>query len=150
MSTGSEADYELGKKANLFTTHRILDKIRHVAPGKRVIYASSQAVYGWPHPETITADVVPTQESSYGSQTLTCETLINDMARKSFINGFILRLPTISVRPGTPTAAATSFVGGIIREPLQEKECVTPIRHRAFPSCICSPKTLVLNLIHAL
>ncbi|KAI1390438.1 nucleoside-diphosphate-sugar epimerase [Hypoxylon trugodes] len=150
MSSGSESNFDLGLRVNLFTTLRILEAIRQVAPGIRVIYASSEAVYGRPYPEIITEDIIPTPEGSYGAQKLMCEVLINDMTRKGFIDGLSLRLPTISVRPGSPTAAATSFVSGIIREPVQGKECVVPIKDRSFPSWVCSPKTLIVNLIHAL
>jgi nucleoside-diphosphate-sugar epimerase len=54
------------------------------------------------------------------------------------------------VRPGKPTAAASSFISGIVREPLTGKECVVPLRNRNFPSWVCSPKTLIANLLHAL
>lgn len=150
MSSGSEANFDLGRKVNLFTTQTLLETIRQVAPGIRVIYASTAAVYGRPFPEIITEDVVPTPEVSYGAQKLMIETLINDMTRKGFIDGFSLRFPTISVRPGLPTAAATSFVSGIIREPLAGKECDIPITDRSFPSWVCSPKTLIANLVHTL
>lgn len=79
-----------------------------------------------------------------------CEYLINDYTRRGFINGFSLRFPTISVRPGKPTAAASSFISGVIREPMAGKECVVPIVNRAWSHWMCSPKTLVMNLIVAL
>jgi nucleoside-diphosphate-sugar epimerase len=39
----------------------------------------------------------------------------------------VLRLPTISVRPGKPNAAASSFASGIIREPLNGERSVCPV-----------------------
>lgn len=107
-------------------------------------------MHGRPFPDVVTEELVPTPEVSYGAQKLMIEILINDMTRKGFIDGFSLRFPTISVRPGRPTQAATSFVSGIIREPLAGKECVVPIKDRNFPSWVCSPKTLIANLVHAL
>ncbi|RMZ81517.1 hypothetical protein DV738_g2182, partial [Chaetothyriales sp. CBS 135597] len=150
MSAGSEANFDLGLKANLDITRALLDDIRRICPGIRVIYSSSQAVYGRPFPDVITENVIPTPEGSYGAQKLMCEILINDMTRRGFINGFILRFPSISVRPGKPTAAASSFISGIIREPLARKECILPVKDRAFPSWVCSPKTLISNLVHTL
>lgn len=134
MSAGSEANYDLGLKVNLDGTRVLLEKLRQTKPGTRVIYASSQAVYGRPFPDTITEDVFPTPEGSYGSEKLMCELLINDMTRRGFIDGFSLRFPTISVRPGKPSQAASSFISGIIREPLAGKECVVPVKDRSFPS----------------
>jgi nucleoside-diphosphate-sugar epimerase len=39
----------------------------------------------------------------------------------------VLRLPTISVRPGRPNAAASSFASGIIREPLNGETANCPV-----------------------
>ncbi|RMZ92290.1 hypothetical protein DV736_g461, partial [Chaetothyriales sp. CBS 134916] len=150
MSVGSEANFDLGLKVNVDITRAVLEDIRRICPGIRVIFSSSQAVYGRPFADVITEDVFPTPEGSYGAQKLICEILINDMTRKGFINGFSLRFPTISVRPGQPTAAASSFISGIIREPLSRKECIVPVKDRKFPSWVCSPKTLIWNLVHTL
>ena len=147
MSSGSEANFDLGMSVNVDATRNLLEALRHTCPGVRVIYASSQAVYGQPLPEVVTDSVIPTPESSYGAEKIICETLINEYTRRKFINGFTLRFPTISVRPGAPTAAASSFLSGMIREPLDGKECVIPIEDRSFKSWLCSPKTLVHNLL---
>ncbi len=150
MSSGSEANYDLGMSVNLESTRLLLDTIRHVRPGLRVIYASSQAVYGRPLPDVITESVLPTPEGSYGAAKLMCEVLINDMNRKGFIDAVTLRFPTISVRPGKPAPAASAFISGIVREPLAGKECIVPVQDRKFPSNVCSPKTLIWNLVYAL
>jgi nucleoside-diphosphate-sugar epimerase len=39
----------------------------------------------------------------------------------------VLRLPTVSVRPGRPNAAASSFASGIIREPLRGEPSTCPV-----------------------
>ncbi|KAJ5684084.1 uncharacterized protein N7477_000429 [Penicillium maclennaniae] len=147
MSSGSEANFDLGMSVNVDATRNLLEALRHTCPGVRVIYASSQAVYGQPLPEVVTDSVIPTPESSYGAEKIICETLINEYTRRKFITGFTLRFPTVSVRPGVPTAAASSFLSGMIREPLDGKECVIPIEDRSFKSWLCSPKTLVYNLL---
>lgn len=147
MSSGSEANFDLGMSVNVDATRNLLEALRHACPGVRVIYSSSQAVYGQPLPEVVTDSVVPTPESSYGAEKIVCETLVNEYTRRKFITGFTLRFPTISVRPGAPTAAASSFLSGLIREPLDGKECVIPIENRGFKSWLCSPKTLVHNLL---
>ena len=58
------------------------------------------------------------------------ELLLADYTRKGFIDGRALRLPTISVRPGRPNAAASSFASGIIREPLNSEPGVCPVGPR--------------------
>lgn len=37
------------------------------------------------------------------------ELLVSDYSRKGFIDGRVLRLPTIVVRPGKPNKAASTF-----------------------------------------
>ncbi|KAL2818846.1 hypothetical protein BJX63DRAFT_44032 [Aspergillus granulosus] len=147
MSSGSEANFDLGMTVNVDATRNLLEALRATCPGVRVIYSSSQAVYGQPLPEVVDDTVIPTPQSSYGAEKIICETLINEYTRRGFINGFTLRFPTISVRPGRPTAAASSFLSGMIREPLNGEECVIPVEDRSFKSWLCSPKTLVHNLI---
>ena len=78
------------------------------------------------------------------------ETLICDYTRRGFISGLILRFPTICVRPGKPTAAASSFLSGMIREPLNGLRCEIPLEDRSFRSMLCSPRNLVANLLHGL
>jgi nucleoside-diphosphate-sugar epimerase len=154
MSSGSEANFDLGMKVNLHATQSLLEALRQAGSKQekliRVIYASSQAVYGQPLPAVIDESVMPTPEGSYGVQKLICEALINDYTRKGFFDGLSTRFPTISIRPGKPTQAASSFLSGMIREPVDGKEGVIPLKDRSFKSWLCSPKTLAENLVFAL
>ncbi|GIK01702.1 hypothetical protein Aspvir_005740 [Aspergillus viridinutans] len=147
MSSGSEANFDLGMSVNVGATRTLLEALRRTCPGVRFIYSSSQAVYGRPLPDVVDDSVTPTPQGSYGAEKLICETLVNEYTRRGFITGFTLRFPTISVRPGQPTAAASSFLSGMIREPLAGKECVIPVEDRSFKSWLCSPRTLVQNLV---
>ena len=149
MSAGSEADFDLGWRVNLHSSLRLLEAIRLICrPTVRVIYASSTAIYGQPLPQWPSEATMPTPASSYGTQKACIEHVINDYTRRGFINGFSLRFPTISVRPGKPTAAASSWMSGIIREPLQGQESTLPCDD-SFEAWLCSPRTLVRNLLHA-
>lgn len=150
MSSGSEANFELGMRSNVDATMKLLEALRKTCPGVRVIYTSSMAVFGQPLPDVVNNAVIPTPQSSYGAEKIVCETFINDYTRRRFINGFTLRLPSIVVRPGTPTAAASSFLSGMIREPMNGVTCTIPIVDRSFLSWVCSPSTLVRNLLHTL
>jgi len=149
MSAGSEANFDLGYRVNLHSSLRLLEAIRKTCPGVLVIYACSTAVYGQPLPETPSEATVPTPGSSYGAQKMMVEYAINDYTRRGIINGFSLRFPTISVRPGKPTQAASSWMSGIIREPLQGQESILPCGDD-FQAWLCSPRTLIRNLQHSL
>ncbi|KAK4207828.1 putative nucleoside-diphosphate-sugar epimerase protein [Rhypophila decipiens] len=150
MSAGSEANFELSLKVNVDSVRLMLDIFRQSAPGVRVIYSSSQAVFGQPLPAVVTENVTPTPMSTYGAHKLMTETYINELNRRGFIEGFIARFPTISVRPGKPTAAASSFLSGIIREPMAGQECHIPIQDREFKSYLTSPSTVAENLMRVL
>ncbi|KAJ5995761.1 hypothetical protein N7481_002738 [Penicillium waksmanii] len=150
MSSGAEANLDLGLKVNVDATRHLLDCIRKKGWHTRFIYGSSIAVYGRPFPQKITEDVYPTPEGSYGSEKVICETLINDYTRRGYIDGFAIRLPGVIIRTGAPTQAASSFLSGIIREPLAGKKCVVPTKDRSKTFWVCSINDIVLNLVYIL
>jgi len=112
MSSGAEANLELGLKVNFDSVRNLLDRLRRTKAGAKVIFTSSCAVFGRAATKQIATetDIVPIPETSYGTQKLMIEFLINDYSRRGLIDGRVVRLPTIFVRAGTPTAAASSFV----------------------------------------
>jgi nucleoside-diphosphate-sugar epimerase len=149
MSGQSESDLELGLKVNVDTVRAVLDLLRRTNIGVKVVFPSSLAVYGPANDgEIISEKTVPMPQSSYGAEKFMMETLINDFSRRKLIDGRIFRLPTVIVRPGAPTGAASSFASGIIREPLKGERSVLPVS-RDLRMYICSPWTLVKNLIIA-
>ncbi|KAG8169607.1 hypothetical protein KVR01_000352 [Diaporthe batatas] len=150
MSSGSEADPNLSLKVNLDATRALLLKLSETNRGVRVVYASSQAVYGTPLPGVITDAVTPTPAGVYGTHKLMTEIFINDLHRRGLIDAFSLRFPTVSVRAGKPTQAASSFLSGIIREPMNDEECVVPIKDRSYRAVLSGPGTLTENLLRVL
>jgi D-erythronate 2-dehydrogenase len=82
---------------------------------------------GQPMPELIEDFTLPTPQSSYGIQKFIGEQLVADYARKGFIRGRSARLMTVSVRPGKPNGAASSFFSGMIREPLAGVRAQVPV-----------------------
>jgi nucleoside-diphosphate-sugar epimerase len=140
VSGMAETDFDLGMRINIDATRRLLDACRGDAGRTdraragprgglrpRVVFASSIAVYGGDVPDIVPETTAVNPRTSYGAQKAVAELLINDYTRKGFIDGRALRLPTISVRPGRPNAAASSFASGIVREPLNGQEAVCPV-----------------------
>jgi len=127
VSGQAEADFDLGMRINLDASRLLLDVCRHRGHGPRVVFTSSVAVYGGNLPEVVQNDTALNPQSSYGAQKAIAELLLNDYSRRGFVDGRVLRLPTISVRPGRPNAAASSFASGIIREPLNGEQAVCPV-----------------------
>lgn len=135
VSGECEADFELGLRSNLDSTRALLDALRHrteagAAPTK-LVFSSSVAVFGpddaVPMPAIVTDTTLPTPQTSYGIHKHICEHLVADYTRKGYIDGRSARLMTVTVRPGRPNGAASSFFSGIIREPLAGQEAICPV-----------------------
>ncbi len=131
VSAESEADFDLGMRANLHATQTLLQACRELGRSPVVVFASSLAVFGrsdeHPLPAVIDDETLPNPQSSYGTQKFICELLLADFTRKGFLRGRAVRLLTVTVRPGKPNAAASGFLSGIIREPLAGQRATCPV-----------------------
>ncbi|MFN5177155.1 D-erythronate dehydrogenase [Limnohabitans sp.] len=150
VSGECELDFDLGLRSNLDSTRLLLDSIRRSGKASRVVFASSVAVFGpyagQPMPALVTDTTLPSPQTSYGTQKLMLEYLIADHTRKGFIDGRSARLMTVTVRPGKPNGAASSFFSGIIREPLAGEESVCPV-DASVSHPVSSPGTTIRSLI---
>jgi nucleoside-diphosphate-sugar epimerase len=127
VSGTAEADFDLGWSINLDGSRALLEACRHAGARARVVFTSSVAVYGGIFPALGTDQTPLNPQSSYGAQKAMGELMLTDYNRKGFVDGRILRLPTISVRPGRPNGAASSFASGMIREPLAGETARCPV-----------------------
>ncbi len=148
VSGEAEADLAKGYRVNLDGTRALFDALA-AGPGRpRVVFTSSIAVFGAPFPPVIPDDFHLTPLTSYGAQKAMGEQLLADYSRRGLIDGVGIRLPTITVRPGRPNAAASGFFSSIIREPLVGRPAELPVpesvRHPH-----ASPRSAVANLVHA-
>jgi len=121
VSGEAETDFVKGWHTNMVPMWHFLEALRgeHEASGgtfvPRVVFSSSIAVFGAPYPARIGDEFLSAPQTSYGTQKAACELMVSDFARKGFIDGLSIRLPTICVRPGKPNLAASGFFSGIIR-----------------------------------
>jgi nucleoside-diphosphate-sugar epimerase len=152
VSGECEADFDLGMRSNFAATLALLEACRVLKKKPIVVFASSLAVFGdapgQPLPPAIEDNTLPTPQSSYGIQKFIGEQLVADYTRKGFIQGRNVRLMTVSVRPGTPNGAASSFLSGMIREPLAGVRAVCPVAPDT-PVALSSPARTVQGLICA-
>ena len=146
VSGQAEADFDIGMRVNLDATRLLLERCRTLAVPPKFVFTSSLAVFGGPVPDPVTDDAPVTPQASYGAQKLIGEYLVYDMTRKGFIDGRSLRLPTVTVRPGKPNKAASSFASGIIREPLAGVDAICPVAP-ATRMWVQSPRAVIENLI---
>jgi nucleoside-diphosphate-sugar epimerase len=153
VSGQAEADFELGMRVNLDAARALLETCRalHARHGHRprVVFTSSVAVYGGTLPAVVQEDTALNPRSSYGAQKAIGELLLSDYSRRGFVDGRVLRLPTISVRPGKPNAAASSFASGIIREPLAGQAANCPVSADT-PLWLLSPRAAIAALVRGM
>jgi nucleoside-diphosphate-sugar epimerase len=152
VSGECEADFDLGMRSNFDATRALLDGCRALGTKPTFVFASSLAVFGnlpgQPLPEPIRDMTLPTPQSSYGIQKFIGEQLVADYARKRFIGGRSVRLMTVSVRPGKPNGAASSFLSGMIREPLAGQKAACPVAPETSVA-LSSPARTIEGIIRA-
>lgn len=152
VSGECEADFDLGMRSNIDATRALLEAARRVGGAPMLIFSSSVAVFGGspeqPLPATIEDDTLPTPQNSYGTQKFIGEQLVADYTRKGYINGRSVRLMTVSVRAGAPNAAASSFLSGIVREPLAGLRVQCPVSADT-QVALASPSNAVAGLMRA-
>ena len=159
VSGECEAHFDLGLHANLDTTRALLDACRAQTsaghPPPLFFFSSSVAVFGSdaaiPLPAVVRDDTLPTPQSSYGIHKFVCEQLVADYTRKGFIDGRAARLMTVSVRPGRPNGAASSFLSGLFREPLagQHSECPVDLDTEVALSSPANTIAVILAVVQA-
>jgi nucleoside-diphosphate-sugar epimerase len=152
VSGECEADFDLGMRANLHGIESLLASARALGTGPVVVFSSSLAVFGGsgehPLPAVVDDHTLPNPQSSYGVQKFIGEQLLADYTRKGFLRGRAVRLPTVSVRPGRPNAAASGFLSGIIREPLAGERAACPVG-AATEVALISPARAIDGLLRA-
>lgn len=165
VSGECEADLDLGLRSNLDATRALLQAARHAGrasgglhgppdnPPPVLVYASSVAVFGGmpgqPMPAWIEDHTLPTPQGSYGIQKFIGEQLVADFTRRGLVRGRNLRLMTVAVRPGRPNGAASSFLSGMVREPLAGQRAVVPVAPDT-PVALSSPGRTIAGLLAAL
>jgi nucleoside-diphosphate-sugar epimerase len=153
VSAQAEADYELGRRVNLRGTDAVVDACRRLsgAPGAalpRVVFTSSVASFSGGQGAVLADDARQVPANSYGAQKAAAELILADASRRGFLDAVSIRLPTITVRPGRPNKAASSFLSSILREPLLGMSAELPVPPQ-FAAWIASPRRAVDWLLHA-
>lgn len=156
VSGAAEADFDLGMRGNLDGTRAVLEHARAHRVPPVLVFSSSLAVFGtdpavpgaagpdW----TVSDDTLPRPQTSYGIQKFIGEQLVADYTRKGFVRGRSVRLMTVSIRPGRPNAAASSFMSGIIREPLAGLRAPCPVPPDT-PVALSSPSRTLQGILRA-
>ena len=148
VSAAAEADYDLGREVNVRGTDAVIDACRALPRPPRVVFTSSVASFGGGQDALLEDDARQVPANSYGAQKAAAELFLADASRRGFLDAVLIRLPTVVIRPGRPNQAASSFVSGILREPLLGLPADLPVPDD-FAVWICSPRRAIDWLLHA-
>jgi nucleoside-diphosphate-sugar epimerase len=157
VSGAAEADFDLGMHGNVDGIRAILEHARRHPVPPVLVFSSSLAVFGQDPAAPAGAggpvgvvgdDTLPRPQTSYGIQKFIAEQLVADYTRKGFVRGRSVRLMTVAVRPGKPNAAASSFVSGIVREPLAGQRATCPVPPDT-PVALSSPRRTLEGILCA-
>lgn len=148
LSGQSEAEFDVGMQVNVDATRNLLEACRALARPPRFVFSSTVAVFGADLPDVVPEDSVLQPQSSYGTAKAITELLVREYSRRGFVDGIACRLATVTVRPGAPNSALSSFVSGIIREPLAGIGAVCPVPLDT-TIWVSSPAVVTSNLVHA-
>ena len=151
VSGAAEADFDLGMHGNLDGTRAVLEHARRHRVPPVLVFSSSLAVFGQDpaaDPVGVSDDTLPRPKTSYGTQKFIGEQLVADYTRRGFVRGRSVRLMTVAVRPGKPNAAASSFMSGIIREPLAGLRATCPVPPDT-PLALSSPRRTLEGILRA-
>ncbi len=148
LSGQSEAEPELAASVNVGGTQALLEACRGAAQPPRFVLASTVAVFGGPLPAEVPEDLALRPQTTYGTTKAIAELLVLEASRRGVVDAVVCRVPTVAVRPGLPNSALSSFVSGIVREPLAGvgSVCPVPLDVRLW---VASPATTTANLLQA-
>jgi nucleoside-diphosphate-sugar epimerase len=148
LSGQSEAEFDAGIRINLDGSRLLLEACRAQGTAPRFVFSSTVAVFGGDLPPLVPEDSLLQPQTSYGVAKAMVELLAGEYSRRGWVDSVICRLATVTVRPGRPNSALSSFVSGIIREPLAGIETTCPVPLDT-PIWVSSPDAVTRNLVHA-
>jgi nucleoside-diphosphate-sugar epimerase len=148
LSGQSEAEFDTGMHVNVEGTRGLLEACRALGTAPRFVFSSTVAVFGGALPPVVSETLALRPQTSYGVGKAIAELMVGEYSRRGFIDGIACRLATVTVRSGKPNSALSSFVSGVIREPLAGIDTVCPVPLET-PIWVSSPRTVTANLVHA-
>jgi len=115
-------------QANVEGTRNVLEAARAVGSAPRLVFTSTMGAFGGDYVREPVGDFTKqSPQTTYGVSKSIGELLVNDYARKGFVDARAARLATVIVRAGKPNMALSSYASAVIREPLSGIDYVCPV-----------------------
>ena len=128
VSGGCEEDFDGAWQVNVEGTRNVLEAARAVGSAPRLVFTSTMGAFGGDYVREPVGDFTKqSPQTTYGVSKSIGELLVNDYARKGFVDARAARLATVIVRAGKPNMALSSYASAVIREPLSGIDYVCPV-----------------------
>ena len=141
----AQADPALSQKINLDLSLNLLERM----DGRRLVYASSIAVFGDSFPTAVDDETVVHPASVYGTHKRMVELAFADAVRRQAVTGAALRLSGIVARPSLAEGFGSAFLSDVFHAVRGGEACTLPVSPDA-TSWLMSVKTCAKALVHAL
>ena len=140
----AEADPPASRRVNLHAALALMEAMR----GRRMVLASSIAVYGSDLPSRIDDATPAKPDSTYGAHKRMVELAFADMVRQGELSGMALRLPGIVARPAAAGAFGSSFLSEVFHAARHGSPLVLPVSPDA-TTWLMSVRCCAENLVDA-
>ncbi len=128
VSGGCEDDFDGAWRVNVEGTRNVLEAARSLGSAPRLVFASTMGAFGGNQVREAVGDFTKqSPQTTYGMTKSVGELLVNDYARKGYVDARGARLATVIVRAGRPNLALSSYASAVIREPLAGIDYVCPV-----------------------
>ncbi|MEO6092561.1 MAG: NAD-dependent epimerase/dehydratase family protein [Novosphingobium sp.] len=141
----AEADPAASRCINLDVSLGLIERMA----GRRVIFASSIAVFGSSFGNQVDDETPAVPDSVYGTHKRMVELFLSDAVRRGAISGMSVRLPGIVARPASAEGFGSAFLSDVFPAVRQGKAYTVPVARKA-TSWLMSGRTCAANLVHAL
>jgi nucleoside-diphosphate-sugar epimerase len=148
LGGAAEADYALARRVNVDATLGLFEFLRERAPGTRLVFASTIAVYSEPLPDPVTDATALGPTMVYGAQKLMMEVALSNFAVRGWLDGVSLRPSGVMARDGADAALKTAFISRLFWCVKRGENIVLPIAPES-RTWLTSIETVARNFIHA-
>lgn len=146
----AEANPALSRQVNINATLDLFEEAAKAAPGVRVVFTSTIAVFGDPLPANGVDDNTPLQPRMiYGAHKAMIETAVATLSRRGQIDGISLRLPGIVARPKGPSGLKSAFMSDLFHALKAGEAFVSPVSEQA-TLWLMSVSQVAQNIVHGL
>ncbi|WP_315761124.1 NAD-dependent epimerase/dehydratase family protein [Sphingomonas sp. Y38-1Y] len=141
----AERDPALSRTINLDLPLALIEGMA----GRRLILASSIAVFGGVLPDPVDDATEPRPASVYGTHKRMVELAFADAVRRGAVGGMALRLPGIVARPRGAGGFGSAFLSDLFHAARSGEAYTVPVAREA-TSWLMSARVCAANLAHAL